>query len=70
MTMVGILPTMIDTPANRKANPQGDFESWTKPSHIAKEIGLWVEKPALRPHSGSLVKVYSKDGVATFEMAR
>jgi dihydropteridine reductase len=70
LTVVGILPTMIDTEANRKADPKGKFEEWTKPAHIAREIGSWVQKPPLRPHSGSLVKVYAKDGIATFEVAR
>ena len=70
LSVVGILPTMIDTRANRKANPKGDFDQWTKPGDIAREIGTWIENPHIRPHSGSLVKVYPKDGVATFELAR
>ena len=70
LSVVGILPTMLDTEANRKANPKGNFEQWTRPSHVAKAIGTWIETPPLRPHSGSLVKVYPKDGEATFELAR
>lgn len=70
LTVVGILPTMIDTTANRKANPGGDFNEWTKPAQIAQQIGEWIVKPLLRPHSGSLVKVYPKDGNAIFEIAR
>jgi dihydropteridine reductase len=60
MTVVGILPTMIDTLANRSANPKANFDQWTKPKDIAKEIGTWIETPPLRPHSGSLVKVSPK----------
>lgn len=72
MTFVGMLPTTIDTAKNRRANPKGDFDQWTKPLDIAKEIGIWLERPALRPHSGSLVKVYPKsDGSgAAFELVR
>jgi hypothetical protein len=73
LTVVGILPTTIDTQANRRAMPEGNFEQWTKPSDIAKEIKTWVETPALRPHSGALVKVHPKvDGQAgaIFELAR
>jgi len=63
ITVVGILPTTIDTPSNRRAMPTGNFDQWTKPQSIALEIGSWVESPALRPHSGSLVRVYaSPDG--------
>lgn len=62
LTAMAILPTTIDTPANRKANPKGRFDKWTKPMEIAKEIGNYIEHPALRPHSGSLVKVVSKSG--------
>jgi dihydropteridine reductase len=65
LTVVGILPTMIDTPANRRAlltsaNANADasvVSQWTKPRDIAVEIGKWMECPDLRPHSGSLVKV-------------
>jgi NAD(P)-dependent dehydrogenase (short-subunit alcohol dehydrogenase family) len=33
-----VLPTIIDTPANRKAMPGADFASWPKPEEIAKVI--------------------------------
>ncbi len=72
MSVIGILPTTIDTPMNRMAMPQADFGEWTKPVDIAKEIGMWMERPAIRPHSGSLVKVYpNANGVgATFQLVR
>jgi dihydropteridine reductase len=72
MTILSILPTTIDTPSNRKAMPEGDFEKWTKPADMAKEIGVWIDQPALRPHSGSLIKVFpQRDGPgAAFELVR
>ena len=72
LAVVGILPSMLDTATNREADPDGNFDSWTKPADIAEEIGRWINKPLLRPHSGSLVKVYSrKDGPgAHFELVR
>jgi len=83
MTVVGILPTTIDTPMNRQAMPTADFTKWTKPIDIAKQIGQWIERPIFRPHSGSLVKVYPKsskgnnsddddddDNGAVFQLAR
>jgi len=71
MTYVGILPTMIDTEANRKAS-DADPEQMTKPIDIATEIGEWVQKPYLRPHSGSLVRVFPNlsEGGATFQLVR
>ncbi len=35
-----ILPDIIDTPANRQAMPQADFDSWAKPEEIAQVILL------------------------------
>jgi len=70
MTVVSILPQTIDTPSNRKAMPDGKFYHWTKPQDIAEEIGKWAENPLLRPHSGSLVKVFRTPGEdkASFEL--
>jgi len=71
LSVVGILPTIIDTQANREAMPDANFDEWTKSIDIAKEIGLWLEEPSLRPHSGSLVKVHPrKGGGAEFRVAR
>jgi len=60
LSVVGILPTTIDTPANREAMPDANFNGWTQSVDIAKEIGMWLQEPALRPHSGSLIKVHPK----------
>eukprot|EP00574_Skeletonema_japonicum_P013987 CAMPEP_0201720102 /NCGR_PEP_ID=MMETSP0593-20130828/5124_1 /ASSEMBLY_ACC=CAM_ASM_000672 /TAXON_ID=267983 /ORGANISM="Skeletonema japonicum, Strain CCMP2506" /LENGTH=401 /DNA_ID=CAMNT_0048210673 /DNA_START=54 /DNA_END=1257 /DNA_ORIENTATION=- len=63
-TSVGILPLMLDTPANRAmmdGNGNDDrYSKMVKPIHIANEIGEWIKHPHLRPHSGSLVKVIAK----------
>jgi NAD(P)-dependent dehydrogenase (short-subunit alcohol dehydrogenase family) len=72
-TVVAILPSMLDTPANREQAPEGtDFSKWTKVEHIAEEIGHWIKMPALRPNSGSLVKViyHSKSGKSVFRLVR
>ena len=74
MTALAILPSMIDTPNNRKfADKDADFDNWTKPKDIAKEIGEWLEKPYLRPNSGALIKVFpdrKKGEGAVFNLAR
>jgi NAD(P)-dependent dehydrogenase (short-subunit alcohol dehydrogenase family) len=72
-TVVAILPSMLDTPANREQAPEGtDFSKWTKVEHIAEEIGQWIKLPDLRPNSGSLVKViyHSKSGKSVFRLVR
>jgi len=33
-----ILPTIIDTEANRKAMPDADFSKWPKPEEIARVV--------------------------------
>ena len=70
LTVVGILPTTIDTQSNRMAMPKADFSQWTKPIDIAKEVGTWMKTPALRPHSGSLVKVQSGHDGSQFHLVR
>lgn len=35
MTVNGVLPNTIDTPANRASMPQTDQSTWTKPESIA-----------------------------------
>jgi len=70
MTVVGILPSILDTVKNRKAQPKADFETWTKPAYVAKEIGMWLDHPHLRPHSGSLVRVYPSNLGASFQLVR
>jgi len=39
--VVGILPTMIDTPGNRAGMPDADFSSWTKCEDFANQIVRW-----------------------------
>ncbi len=73
LTALAVLPSMIDTPNNRRfAEPDADFDTWTKPEAIAREIGAWLAKPYLRPNSGALIKVQSgkKGGDAVFNLVR
>ena len=73
LTALAILPSMLDTPTNRRfAEPDADFETWTKPEVIAKEVATWLGKPYLRPNSGALIKVQSgkKGGDAVFNLVR
>ena len=71
-TYLGILPTIIDTPANRKNIKTDDYSSWVDPKEIALEIGNWLMKPYLRPASGNLIKVTTnkKKGKTHFVLCR
>lgn len=52
-----ILPSIIDTEANRKAMPKGDFAKWPKPQDIARVILFLCSEEASVIH-GAAVPVY------------
>lgn len=41
-----LLPTIIDTPANRKEMPDGDWSSWISPASIAEVIAFLISPAA------------------------
>lgn len=54
-----ILPSIIDTPANRRGMPDADHSTWPKPAEIAQTIAFLVG-PANVLTSGALVPVYGR----------
>lgn len=52
-----ILPSIIDTPANRAAMPGADFATWPKPEDIASVI-LFLSSDAARTIHGAAIPVY------------
>jgi NAD(P)-dependent dehydrogenase (short-subunit alcohol dehydrogenase family) len=54
-----VVPSLIDTPANRRAMPDADFAAWPRPAELAAAIRFLVS-----PHnaltSGALVPVYGR----------
>jgi NAD(P)-dependent dehydrogenase (short-subunit alcohol dehydrogenase family) len=52
-----ILPSVIDTPANREAMPDADHSKWVAPEQIAKVIRFLVSDDSA-PISGAAVPVY------------
>lgn len=54
-----ILPSVIDTPANRKAMPNAEHDRWVKPAEIAGVIAHLLS-PASAPTSGAAIPVYGK----------
>lgn len=54
-----IIPGIIDTPQNRQAMPNADFNLWVKPEEIARVI-LFLASEDARPIQGALIPVYGK----------
>lgn len=52
-----VLPSVIDTPANRKAMPKADFAKWPKPEEIARVIVFLCSDDAEVIH-GAAIPVY------------
>lgn len=59
VTVNAVLPSMIDTPDNRAADPSADFSKWVKPESIAKVIAHVLSDDA-RDISGALIPVYGE----------
>lgn len=56
VTVNAVLPSIIDTPANRKDMPDADPATWVAPSDLAAVI-LFLASPASRAMTGALVPV-------------
>lgn len=54
-----VLPSTIDTPANRAAMPKADHASWPKPAELAEAIAF-LASPENTATSGALVPVYGR----------
>ena len=54
-----ILPSVIDTPANRRAMPNADFDLWVKPDEIA-EVIQFLLSDASRAITGAAIPVYGR----------
>lgn len=52
-----VLPSIIDTAANRKAMPNADFSRWPKPEEIARVI-LWLCSDDAKLVNGAAIPVY------------
>ncbi len=56
VTVNAVLPSIIDTPANRADMPEADFSQWVQPAAIADVI-LFLASPAARAVTGGLIPV-------------
>ncbi|MEP6932551.1 MAG: SDR family NAD(P)-dependent oxidoreductase [Nitrospirota bacterium] len=56
VTVNGVLPNTIDTPANRASMPQADPSTWTKPESIAETL-LFLASGEAAQISGALIPI-------------
>jgi len=54
-----ILPSVIDTPANRAATPDADFSKWVPPDEIGRVVRFLVSDESA-PASGAAIPVYGQ----------
>jgi NAD(P)-dependent dehydrogenase (short-subunit alcohol dehydrogenase family) len=54
-----ILPSVIDTPANRRSQPDADHSKWVPPQQIAKVVCFLVSDDSA-PTSGGAIPVYGR----------
>ena len=54
-----VAPSIMDTPANRKAMPKANFETWPKVEEVAATI-VFLASPDNRVTRGAIVPVYGK----------
>jgi NAD(P)-dependent dehydrogenase (short-subunit alcohol dehydrogenase family) len=54
-----ILPSVIDTPANRRSQPGADFSTWVPPDEIARVVRFLVSGDSA-PVGGAAVPVYGR----------
>ena len=59
VTVNAVLPSIIDTPANRASMPGADFDRWPRPAEIAEAI-LFLASPVNTLSSGTLLPVYGR----------
>ncbi|HTV88512.1 MAG TPA: SDR family NAD(P)-dependent oxidoreductase [Stellaceae bacterium] len=52
-----VAPSVLDTPANRKAMPEADYASWVAPSAVA-EVITFLASPDNKVTRGAVIPVY------------
>lgn len=54
-----VVPSTIDTPANRRSQPNADHSRWVSPAEMAKVV-LFLRSDGSAPISGATVPVYGR----------
>lgn len=59
ITANAVIPGVIDTPANRQAMPQANFDEWVKPEALAQTI-LFLASDEAQAITGATIPVFGK----------
>ncbi len=59
VTVNAVCPSILDTPANRRVMPDGEFSTWVKPEEVA-EILLFLAGSKAKSVSGAAIPVYGR----------
>ncbi len=59
ITVNAILPSVIDTPANRTGMPRADYSTWVRPEEIARVL-VFLCSEASREISGAAIPIYGR----------
>jgi NAD(P)-dependent dehydrogenase (short-subunit alcohol dehydrogenase family) len=59
ITVNAVLPSVIDTPQNREANPNVDYGKWVTPESIA-EVIVFLASDGARDISGAAIPIYGR----------
>lgn len=59
VTANAVMPSMVDTPANRKEMPNADPATWVQPGEIA-ELLLFLASERAQATSGALIPIYGR----------
>ena len=59
ITVNAVLPSTLDTPANRQAMPDADPGAWVSPASLA-EVIAFLASEAARDISGAAIPVYGR----------
>jgi len=57
VTANAVLPSIIDTPANRAAMPSADYSKWVTPESIAS-LMMWLVSDAGQSVTGAAIPIY------------
>jgi NAD(P)-dependent dehydrogenase (short-subunit alcohol dehydrogenase family) len=59
ITVNAIMPSVIDTPQNRRSDPNADHSRWVTPESLA-EVILFLVSDSARDISGAAIPVYGR----------
>lgn len=59
VTVNAVMPTILDTPANRADMPKADFSRWVQPADLA-EVMLFLASAESRAVNGALIRIAAR----------